>query len=613
MSSRTRARMQSATAPLSRSMPLPASPLEVELAPNREGVACLESWSRELDARALLKTHGSNVWIVSESQLRANLAAWTRIAGSAARILYPVKANPSPAILEILASAGAGAECASPAEILLARLAGFPDARIAYNSPAPDLGTAWRLLSSGGTVIADSREFLEALEQRAASADAAGDPVPHGRLLVRVNPSIDIRYRKSESWSELTSHAKRTGKFGIPSEEVVDAVARLVHLQVDGLHAHVGTQMDHVEPFVQLARHLAELARAISGRTGVLPTVLDLGGGLGIPFSGKDRFPSIEALADALIPALDARFEHWFEPGHALVGDAVALLGAVVAVKSVRGRRWTIVDVGTDQLAKVTLLSWHHPVLGPDGRTLAAEGGDALGGPLCFSGDTLLPATDTSGLAVGDPIVVQHVGAYCASLASTFNGRRSGGMLVLRADGSIARTTPRASGLDEPLARGHAWSSLVAAKAESTPIALDAIAPLSSKVLREDLCEERFAYTAAASVGTHAYEFDLAVSSPVGFVSMPLAIRLAGDAAIVSTLRMLGYATKAFPVWGTSLDLRMSRQIPTGAPVRVRIELSHAAQREGPKSRRLAVRFTLGGDAAVGSFEIMFDENGEGC
>jgi hypothetical protein len=213
-------------------------------------------------------------------------------------------------------------------------------------------------------------------------------------------------------------------------------------------------------------------------------------------------------------------------------------------------------------------------------------------------------------------VLVQHTGAYCAALASTFNGRRAGGTLVVRADGSIVRTAPRAAGLDEPQARGHVWGTVARCEADAqrpAPIALDAIAPLSSKVLREDLCAERFAYVAAASAGPRAFEYELAVESPVGFVSMPLAIRLAGDAAIVSTLRMLGYETKAFPVWGTALDLRMGRQIPTTAPVKVRIELSHAATRGEPRARHLAVRFTIDGDAAVGSFEIKFDERGEGC
>jgi diaminopimelate decarboxylase len=631
MSDRTAARGVIARTHKPVGIPMPAAPVELAVeratrpsatpyadacaAPEK---ACIETWSAALNLRALLAEHGSNVWVVSEAQLLANLNSWTRIAGAPERVLFPVKANPSPAVLELLAAAGASADCASPAEILLARLAGFPNARIAYNSPAADLSTAWKLLVAGGTVVADSREFLAALDEQATAAHEVGDAPALGQLFVRVNPAIDIRYRKCEAWSELTSHAKKTGKFGIPAEEVDEAVASLRTLRVAGLHAHVGTQMDHVEPFVQLAAHLSEIADAIADRTGVLPTLLDLGGGLGIPFTSTDEFPSIDALGNALATTLDPRFTYLFEPGHALVGNAVALLGSVVSVKSVRGKRWTIADVGTDQLAKITLLSWHHPVLGPDGHTLATTGNDALGGPLCFSGDTLLPATDTSHLQVGDPVLVQHAGAYCASLASTFNGRRSGGTVVLRANGAIERTTPRASGLDEPLARGHAWSALTATHETRMPLALDVIAPLSSKVLREDLCAERFAYIAATSEGTHAYEFEFAVSSPVGFVSMPLAIRLTGDAAIVSTLRMLGYATKAFPVWGTSLDLRMSKQISTNEPVRVRIELSHAAQREGPKSRRLAVRFTMRsdavvGDAAAGSFEIMFDEAGAGC
>jgi hypothetical protein len=137
-------------------------------------------------------------------------------------------------------------------------------------------------------------------------------------------------------------------------------------------------------------------------------------------------------------------------------------------------------------------------------------------------------------------------------------------------------------------------------------------------VLREQLCEERWEYRDAQSVGARAYEFTLDVDSPVGFVSMPLAIRLAGDAAIVSVLSVLGYEAKAFPVWGTSLDLRMTQQIRTDRAVRVRIDVSHAASRGSAAAKRLAVRFGIWNDghsdpAARGSFEIMFDEAGAGC
>ena len=571
---------------------------------------------------------------MSAPQFRRNLAAWTTLAGAADRVCYPVKANPSPAILEILAAAGARAECASPTEILLARLAGFPAERLVYGSPAPDLDAAWQLLVEGGTVVADSADMLRALDARAA---AGASPAPSARLLVRVNPSIDIRYRRSESWSELTAHARSNGKFGIPSEEIPGLLADVRHLQVSGLHAHVGTQMDHEEPFLALAEHLQSIASEIARTTAHRITILDLGGGLGIPFTDADRFPSIEALAESITPHLSPRFEHWFEPGHALVGNAVALLGTIIAVKSTRGTRWAIADIGSDQLAKITLLNWRHRMLGPDGRPLPMTGPDALGGPLCFSGDTLLPSTDASALSVGDPVLVQHTGAYCAALASTFNGRRSGGTVVVDEAGVLHRTSERASSLDEPLARTHAWGAAAgwgAAAAVATEPAVDrsagtavdrarpldgaGIAALTSRVLREQLCEERWEYRDAHSVGARAYEFTLDVDSPVGFVSMPLAIRLAGDAAIVSVLSVLGYQTKAFPVWGTSLDLRMAQQIRTDRAVRVRIDVSHAASRGSTEAKRLAVRFGIWNDdqhapAARGSFEIMFDEAGAGC
>jgi len=603
-----------------------APPVRSDLAPpaasptpaSAEGpLASLAAWPDQLDLRALQAEFGSNLWIVSAPQLAANLAAWARVAGGAARIAYPVKANPSPAVLEILASLGASAECAAPAELALARRAGFAPAQLVYNSPVADLRTAATVLTQGGAVVADSRRFLESLDALAGDIDPLG--VRHAerwraagaRILLRVNPDLDIRYRKDESWSELTSHAKKTGKFGVASDEVVEAAAALRHIALDGLHAHVGTQMDHTQPFADLARHLAALADAMHARTGRLSRILDLGGGLGIPFTPADRFPSIDALEATLAPELDARFEHWFEPGHALVGNAVALLGSIARVKSVRGKRWAIADVGTDQLAKITLLDWRHQVRGPDGRPLPMTGGDSLGGPLCFSGDTLLPTTDASGLAEGDPILVEHTGAYCASLANTFNGRRAGGTVVLRADGAVVRTAAAAATLDEPLASTHAWGFATSREpSDPAAAAIDGalVARLSSRVLREDLCHERFRHVGAVQVGPRAWEFEFDVSSPVGFVSMPLAIRLAGDAAIVAALLDAGEDTKAYPVWGTELALAMPKQVPTNAPVVARIELSAAAREGcGGEAHRQSVRFTLNAGAATGTFALAYD------
>ena len=295
----------------------------------------LETWSDCLDLRLLLSEYGSNTWIISASQLHFNFEAWCLHAKRPSRICYPVKANPSPTILELLAQWGASAECSSLAEISLAGLAGFPRERIVYNSPAQDRHMAWKLLQEGGTVVADSREMLSWLDARAGQAKAR----QVGRVMVRVNPSVDIRYKKSEEYHSMTEHANKTGKFGIPSEEVVEAITGLSLLRVGGLHAHVGTAMDHVEPFIQLANHFAELAAMVQARCGQVVQVLDLGGGLGIPFTAGQTFPTVSELADAMRPQMLPQFEYWFEPGASLVGTAGGLLGSVTAIKTVRRRQ----------------------------------------------------------------------------------------------------------------------------------------------------------------------------------------------------------------------------------------------------------------------------------
>ncbi|MEZ4273143.1 MAG: hypothetical protein R3C68_17425 [Myxococcota bacterium] len=314
-----------------------------------------------------------------------------------------------------------------------------------------------QVLEAGGVVVADSTgsEWRWAAGKHAIRTNGQHRPPQVGR--VPLPESTRSRHLLPKTSRGANSPRTRgvPASSGIPSEEVVETSALLRHLKVDGLHAHVGTQMDHTQPFVDLARHLTALAEAIASRTGHLPRILNLGGGLGIPFTDKDRFPSIEAFGTALIGALDRRFEYWFEPGHALVGNAVALLATIVAMKSARGKRWAIADAGTDQLAKITLLDWRHRIRGPDGVPLPATGPDSLGGPLCFSGDTLLPATDVSRLAIGDPILVEHTGAYCASLANTFNGRRAGGTVVIRGDGSVVRTAMPARAAGESLAATH--------------------------------------------------------------------------------------------------------------------------------------------------------------
>mmetsp|Transcript_9287 Transcript_9287/g.22661 ORF Transcript_9287/g.22661 Transcript_9287/m.22661 type:complete len:757 (-) Transcript_9287:1046-3316(-) len=564
----------------------------------------VETWSQEQNIQELLANFGSNVWVISEGQLEANFRAWLQVAGSADKIWYPVKANPSPVVLEVLQRLGAGVECASPAEIGLARKSLFSNDRIIYHSPSATEEVALSVLRSGGTVIVDSKEFLVDLDSRLG----LNKSLCTGRVLLRVNPSINIGHENSTEQTELMAHANSQGKFGIPSEDIVDITRELSNIDIVGLHLHVGTQMDNTNAFGQAANHLKEIANKISKETKHSPRILDLGGGLGIPFSYNDKqYPSIESFGKSLTPVIDKAFEYWFEPGQTLVGNAIGLLGSITSIKSMRGRFWAIADVGFDQNIKISLMNWVHPVLGPKGIPLPAGGPDAIGGPLCFAGDVVLPETDVSSLVKGDAIFVQHCGAYSGSCANTFNGRRSGGTVVVRKDRTVVRACPPASLSAEPLAKGYSWGLMLDQKHEENECFNEQEKrPFETESLSSELllkATETFSYDQAFRDSQNAYQYIIKGKSDYNFASLPFLLRMASDAAIVSILHRLGLSEKAFSVMATEAYAQIQGRVDPQNPIKLMINLSSFDS----ESKTLAIRFEFNDGVADGELQAVYD------
>ena len=569
----------------------------------------MESWSRLLPLRSLLERFSTPIYVLSEAQLVSNLNAFVRVLGSPTCVAYPVKANPSISVLSILARLGCRADCSSEAEIRLAKLAGFASERILYNSPASEIKVAQRVFEAGGTVVIDSSDMLHAMDDALAGVQF---PHPESRLLLRVSPRHADAYTNKQAYQQFVSHADPHGKFGIPTEELRGLVEQS-RLTIHGVHVHVGTQMDHVGAYATIARELHYALDSLppnslpqTGR----PLIVNLGGGLGIPFVLGQEYPSIEDLAGPIEGERRPSCQYWMEPGHALIGNAVGLLARVVAKKSVRGRTWAITDVGTDQLAKVTLLRWPHQVLDGDGAPLPMRGPDSLGGPLCFQGDTLVPETDVSGLAVGDPVLVQHAGAYCFALSNAFNGRSYGGMLMVRADcGGVVRVDEALHRNDNPALASHRWAAEELPLATPVPVPPERVLALSSAYLRELLPADGYHFERVEQAAPRAWRFVARVSSAADFVSLPLLLRVAADAAIVAFGLALGHDGKACPVWGSHCTVSMPQALPSSAPLVLRVSLSSVVDSDGcagllPK-RSVVARFEVQGTAVCGSLQCV--------
>jgi len=579
--------------------------------------AALETWSRALDLRALAATYGTPLYVIHEPTLRDNFARYLRLVDHPERIRYPVKANPSPEILEIIAGLGGGADCASRDEVWAALDAGIPIRAISYGSPASDIKLAEWLLRAGATVVADSLELLADLADRLTAHEVAG------RLFVRVNPGGLPGYRRAAAIHRYTAHGAANSPFGIPSEALAQALADYP-LPVTGLHMHVGTQMDNLEAFEAGLEFMHRLRDALEKHTPHRIGTLNLGGGLGIPFLDGQSFPTIDALADALVPLRRADLAYEVEPGNSLVGDAVALLARVVAVKTMRGRRWGIIDVGTDQLVKFTIARWEHQIVDAEHRPLPTEGPDALAGPLCFAGDVLLPATRLDGLRRGDPVLVRHAGAYCESVSSRFNGRRGPAHVLIGADGSARLSRRAEDSFFQPAVQAHvprafATAAAPSERASATAVAADreelidprTVSALQSAYMHELAAEDGYTIVEARRVGERAYRFEIEPRAAVDFVAMPLALRIAGDACIIAVGHVLGWRSKAGPVWATRLSLTCGEMLPSAGRFPCRVVVDAPRPAAGPDGAHVAiVHFELGSGEVVGTAKVVVPVHG---
>jgi diaminopimelate decarboxylase len=329
-------------------------------------------------------------------------------------IAYSVKANGNVAVLRTLNELGAGADIVSAGELHRARMAGIPGERIVFSGvgkTVPELAAGMDAGIYGFNV--ESEGELRSLSQM---ADAIGRRAP---IALRVNPNIETP----------TPHAyTRTGhaatKFGIPIEDALRLyrlAEELPGIEVRGVDVHIGSQILDVEPYRRALAQVLELV-AMLRRDGIEPEYLDLGGGLGISYTGEEGI-SASAFAEAIIPPVrESGLKLVIEPGRYIVGAAGVLLTRVLYIKEGGGKRFVITDAGMNDLLRPSHYSGYHDVLPVESRERERGRVDVVG-PICETGDFLALDREVELPEPGELLAIRTVGAYGFSMSSTYNQR----------------------------------------------------------------------------------------------------------------------------------------------------------------------------------------------
>lgn len=372
------------------------------------------------DVVALAREFGTPAYVYAAADARARahayLDAFARHTDDF-EVLFASKAAPFTAFYRLCREQGLSVDVASGGELRMALTAGFDPARIhlhGNNKTAAELRCA--IEAGVGHVILDSFDELARLD---ALLDRDQD------VLIRVTPGIRADTHSYIQTGQLDS------KFGFGLEDglalrAIAEVRAARHLRLVGLHAHIGSQIFELEPYVRAIEALGTLA-ADARLTADELRLLNVGGGLGIAYTAADEPPSIEGYVDVKVEGvrrvLDPAPRILVEPGRSLAGNAGITIYEVGTVKEIPAvRTYVAVDGGMSDNMRPMLYGARYEALIANRAAEPPDTRVTVAGMHCESSDILVREAELPAPRVGDVLVTPATGAYGYAMASNYNG-----------------------------------------------------------------------------------------------------------------------------------------------------------------------------------------------
>ncbi|TAL32714.1 MAG: diaminopimelate decarboxylase [Spirochaetes bacterium] len=340
-------------------------------------------------------------------------------------ICYSIKSNPNINLLKIMTAHGSGMDVVSGGEIYRALAAGADPRKIVFagvGKTDEEIGYAL----DTGILMFNCESMLEIgeINRIALGKNMIAD------IAIRINPDVDANTH------QYITTGKKENKFGIAIEhlkENLDALKGFTGVRLRGIHAHIGSQIARVEPFIDALDRQIVLIGELRGLGFDSIENINLGGGFGIRYKDEESFP-VERLAGEIgkrIAPLGLRLI--VEPGRYLSGNNGVLIVKVLYKKKSGGKTFLITDGAMNDLIRPSLYNAYQHILNCVLRE-GTEKADVVG-PVCESGDFFAKDREVSLTGQGDYLAVMSAGAYGMSMASRYNSRRLPAEALIMPDG----------------------------------------------------------------------------------------------------------------------------------------------------------------------------------
>lgn len=384
--------------------------------------------------KELINKYGSPLYVYDEKILRDRINTLKQFErnlkdniGVDVKLHYSTKSNGNPYILKIIREMGVLVDSMSPVELQLDKMAGFSNEDILYVCNNISKEEMIEIVDQGILICLDSISQLEEL----------GKVRPGSKVMVRINPGS---FKVGHSEKVITSGENT--KFGVCENNIgkLFETASKYNIKIIGVHQHLGSLFlnDKIDEYISGVKAGLDIVNKYFKDI----SIIDLGGGFGVPYKESEEALDFDLLVRKLTPILkeflnkyENKVEFKFEPGRYIPCEAGYILGRVNAVKNENGKIWVGTDIGMNVIMRPTLYGSYHKIEiikenTENTQTVTAN----IVGNICESGDILGKDREILYPEVGDIVKIYNAGAYGYCMSSSYTGRLKPAEVMINPD-----------------------------------------------------------------------------------------------------------------------------------------------------------------------------------
>ena len=375
----------------------------------RKNNLCVEN----IPALKLATKYKTPFYCYSLSQLKDNFNRFNNTFKTIKPIIcFSVKSNSNLTLLRELKKIGSGADVVSLGELLKAIKAGMNPKKIVFSG-----------------VGKTEEEIRVAIKKRILliNVESENEAVLINKISKKLSRKTSIGIRLNPNVTGKTHKKISTGgkneKFGLLYNDCINLcqkIKRMENLKLEGLSVHIGSQITNIKPF----KEVLSILNKILNKTKIDFKFIDLGGGMGISYSNKEKKLNLKQYSQLVRKfTKNKNVKIIFEPGRFIVGNTAVLISKIIYIKKSNNKKFVILDTGMNDLIRPALYDAKHQIV-PLKKTNKRIGGNIeFVGPVCESADKFLSQKGFAQIKEGDYVGLTHVGAYGMSLSSNYNCR----------------------------------------------------------------------------------------------------------------------------------------------------------------------------------------------